>query len=154
MIFVKRDLGSERDTLSHLQQQDGRWRWVWRRIRQGAIALFIALLMLMLFPSAVNADVDETIADPADNAEVAPAQLFEMNCAGCHANGGNIIRRGKTLKLRSLQRNRMDSVDAIKTIVTQGKNNMSAYGDRLSPAEIEAVAVYVWQQAQADWPRK
>ncbi|MEO0488927.1 MAG: cytochrome C6, partial [Cyanobacteria bacterium J06659_2] len=39
-------------------------------------------------------------------------------------------------------------------IVTQGKNNMSAYGDRLSPVEIEAVAVYVWQQAQADWPRK
>ena len=32
------------------------------------------------------------------------AQLFELHCAGCHLNGGNIIRRGKTLKLAALER--------------------------------------------------
>jgi cytochrome c6 len=79
------------------------------------------------------------------------AQVFELNCAGCHINGGNIVRRGKNLKLKTLQRNGMDSVEAIAEIVTNGKNNMSAYGDRLTPEQIQDVAVYVLEQAQQGW---
>jgi cytochrome c6 len=80
------------------------------------------------------------------------AEVFEGQCAGCHVGGGNIIRRGKTLKLKALEKNQMDSLEAIQTIVTQGKGNMSAYGDRLSPAEINAVAAYVLAQAAQNWP--
>ncbi len=79
------------------------------------------------------------------------AQIFELHCAGCHANGGNIIRRGKNLKLRALQRNQMDSVEAIAQIVTNGKRPMSAYGDRLTPQEIEDVAAYTLDRANHDW---
>ncbi len=75
-------------------------------------------------------------------------KIFEMNCAGCHANGGNIIRRGKSLKKRALKRNGFESISAISNIVTQGKGNMSAYVDRLTTEEIDAVSSYVWQQAQ------
>lgn len=32
------------------------------------------------------------------------AVLFENHCAGCHVHGGNIIRRGKTLRLSALER--------------------------------------------------
>lgn len=164
-MFLKRDPRQRQDLeansfTSPQMQSDIHSGWRWRRVGQGAIALFIAILLLLLFPMPVHATLDTSTVDPsADSAGVLPVQrseskqLFESNCAGCHAKGGNIIRRGKTLKLRALQRNHMDSVEAIQAIVTQGKNNMSAYGDRLSSDEIEAVSVYVWQQAQAGWPR-
>lgn len=79
------------------------------------------------------------------------ATIFEVHCVGCHINGGNIVRRGKTLKLPALKRNGVDSVAAIAELVTNGKANMSAYGDRLTPDEIQAVAAYVWQQANQGW---
>ncbi|MDW8201801.1 MAG: c-type cytochrome [Cyanobacteriota bacterium SKYGB_h_bin112] len=79
------------------------------------------------------------------------AAIFEVHCVGCHINGGNIVRRGKTLKLPALKRNGVDSVAAIAELVTNGKANMSAYGNRLTPDEIQAVATYVWQRANQGW---
>lgn len=79
------------------------------------------------------------------------AKLFELHCAGCHAQGGNIVRRGKNLKLKALQRNQVDTVAAIVTLVANGKANMPAYKNRLSAAEIEDVSVYVFEQAQQGW---
>jgi cytochrome c6 len=81
------------------------------------------------------------------------AKIFNVNCAGCHLNGGNIVRRNKTLKTKALQRNKMDSLEAIQAIVTNGKNNMSAYGDRLTKQEIEDVAAYVLEQARNNWKK-
>lgn len=78
-------------------------------------------------------------------------RLFEIHCAGCHLNGGNIIRRGKTLKLKALERSHMDSSEAIAQIITNGKANMSAYGDRLTSEQIQAVATYVLEQAKQGW---
>jgi cytochrome c6 len=79
------------------------------------------------------------------------AQIFEAHCSGCHVNGGNIIRRGKNLKLKALRRNQMDSLEAIAQIVTNGKRPMAAYGDRLTLEEIEDVSAYVLEQAEKDW---
>ena len=79
------------------------------------------------------------------------AKIFEMNCAGCHVNGGNIVRRNKTLKLNALKRNGFDTPEAIAALVTNGKNNMSAYKDRLSQEQIQDVSAYVLEQALKDW---
>ncbi|MTJ47625.1 cytochrome c6 PetJ [Dolichospermum sp. UHCC 0259] len=79
------------------------------------------------------------------------AEIFSFHCAGCHINGENIIRRGKNLKKNALKRYKMDSLEAITAIVTNGKNNMSAYKDRLTPEEIQEVATYVLEQAEKDW---
>jgi len=79
------------------------------------------------------------------------AKIFQAQCAGCHPNGGNIIRRGKNLKLRALKRNKVDSIESISDLVTNGKNNMSAYGDRLSKIEIENVSAYVLKMAENNW---
>jgi cytochrome c6 len=79
------------------------------------------------------------------------AQVFETQCAGCHVGGGNIVRRGKNLKLKTLQKNKVDTLAAISALVTAGKGNMSAYGDRLTPAEIETVSAYVLDQAAKNW---
>jgi cytochrome c6 len=79
-------------------------------------------------------------------------QLFETHCAGCHIHGGNIVRRGKNLKLKALQKYHMDTVEAISQIITLGKGNMSAYQDRLSAEQIQALAAYVLEQANQNWP--
>lgn len=81
----------------------------------------------------------------------AGTKIFEANCAGCHINGSNIVRRGKNLFKKALKRNGMDSIEAITEIVTNGKNNMPAYQDRLTAPEIREVATYVLQQAENNW---
>ncbi|OKH40576.1 cytochrome C6 [[Phormidium ambiguum] IAM M-71] len=78
-------------------------------------------------------------------------KVFQVNCVGCHVNGGNIIRRGKNLKLKTLQKNGYGDVDAIASLVSNGKANMSAYKDRLTPEQIEDVAAYVLAQAEKGW---
>jgi cytochrome c6 len=80
-----------------------------------------------------------------------PAALFETNCAGCHLHGGNIIRRGKTLKLNALVKNGYDTTETIAELITHGKGNMSAYQERLSATEIQSLAAYVLEQAQQNW---
>lgn len=103
----------------------------------------ISILLLLTLIVITNSSP----AQAADNA----TKIFETNCAGCHINGGNIIRRGKNLKMNALKKNGMDSVEAITDIVTNGKNNMSAYKDRLTSQQIQEVATYVLQQAQNNW---
>ena len=110
------------------------------------MARLFSLLTIILVGMAI---VFPTPAFAADS--INAAKLFEFHCSGCHINGGNIVRRGKTLKLGALQKNGFDGVEAIAAIVTNGKANMSAYSDRLTPAEIEAVSAYVWEQAQKNW---
>jgi cytochrome c6 len=79
------------------------------------------------------------------------SKIFEVNCAGCHINGSNIVRRGKNLFKKALKRNGMDSIEAITGIVTNGKNNMPAYEDKLSSEQIQQVAAYVLEQAESNW---
>ena len=105
----------------------------------------VALTLLLTFFLSVIA-----IASPATAAPNG-AVIFENNCAGCHVNGGNIMRRGKNLKLKALQKNGVDSVESIAQLVTHGKGLMSAYGDRLTAEEIAEVAKYVTEQAKQDW---
>ena len=92
----------------------------------------------------------EAIAVPSPDASPTAA-LFEANCAACHANGGNLIRRGKNLKQKALSRYGYDSAEAIESLVTQGKGAMPAYADRLSKEEVEAIAQYVLTQAESGW---
>ena len=79
------------------------------------------------------------------------AEIFSAHCVGCHINGGNIVRWGKTLKKNALKKYGMNSLEAISSIVSNGKNNMSAYKTRLTKQQIEEVAVYVLEQAEKDW---
>lgn len=86
----------------------------------------------------------------ADNIPQAE-HLFQQHCVGCHVGGGNIVRRGKTLKLRVLTRNGVDTPEAIATLTAQGRGAMPSYRDRLTPEEINLLAEYVWQKAQTNW---
>ena len=91
------------------------------------------------------------VATPAWAAD--GAELFGQHCAGCHIHGGNIIRRGKTLRLAALQRNGIDGPAQIAQIAAAGVGQMSGYAAVLGDGGPEAVAAYVLQQAGQDWPR-
>ena len=77
--------------------------------------------------------------------------LFKHNCAGCHVNGGNIIRRSKNLKISSLKRNGIDNPEAIAKIARQGVGIMSGYEDLLGDNGDQIVGNWVWEQAQKAW---
>jgi cytochrome c6 len=110
-------------------------------------------LLLGTAHSSPLAAAAEVAAPPTAGSSAAetPAQLFALHCAGCHANGGNIIRRGKNLKARAMARHGVDSPAAVAAIITAGKGLMSAYGDRFTPEQVEALATYVWERSQDNW---
>jgi len=113
------------------------------RLRLAVLALGLMLLVSvsLVLPATAHAE------------PVAGAQLFEAHCAGCHLQGGNIIRRRKTLKLAALEREGIASPEAIAAIAAAGVGQMTGYGEVLGPGGSEAVGAWVWQQAQAGWPR-
>ena len=98
----------------------------------------LLMLGLWIAPAPVHAAADG-------------AALFEAHCVGCHLNGGNIIRRGKTLKLKALERNGIEGPLEIAMIATEGRGQMSGYGEVLGEDGADAVAEWIWQQAQNDW---
>ncbi|WP_293143421.1 hypothetical protein [Okeania sp. SIO3I5] len=58
---------------------------------------------------------------------------------------------GKIFKIEIWERNKLDSVEAIAYLVKNGKNNMSAYQERLTEIEIEKVSAYVLEEAKNAW---
>ncbi len=106
--------------------------------------IIFSLIILLLF--AVNYG-NIALAENSINGE----KIFNIHCVGCHPQGNNIIRRGKTLKEKALKKYKMDSIEAISYLVTNGKNNMSAFQDRLTKEEIETVAKYVLEKAASNW---
>jgi cytochrome c6 len=107
-------------------------------LRAILLAALLVLGSLLLLPGAALAD---------------GAELFGQHCAGCHVNGGNIIRRGRTLRLQALERQGLDSSAAIAAIAADGLGQMSGYGAVLGEQGVQQVADFVWQQAQLGWPR-
>ena len=103
----------------------------------------ISLLSIVLLFCMVQ------MVDAADLA--AGEQVFSANCSACHAGGNNAIMPEKTLKKDALEENSMNSIAAITTQVTNGKNAMPAFGGRLSEEDIQNVANYVLNQSEQGW---
>ncbi len=117
-----------------------------RWIHSLTMAVIMGFVLLLLTSGTA---VAEPIQDASD--AISGAKIFEAQCLGCHVGGGNIVNWGKNLKLKTLQKNKLDTQEAVVNLVTLGKGNMSAYADRITPEEIQAVSAYVLSQAQADW---
>lgn len=109
-------------------------------LRKLSILIIAIVLLLFSYPQL-------GIATEANQGE----KIFNIYCAGCHPNGNNIIRRAKSLKKAALKKYKRDSIETISELVTYGKNNMSAFKDRLSEEKINAVAKYVLEQAENNW---
>lgn len=95
--------------------------------------LFLALFTVTLAPTA-NAN-----------------DIFDKNCVACHAGGKNMINPAKTLSMADLEKNGVNTVEAIKTMVSQGKPPMPAFSTVLDEKQIDEVATYVLEQAKKGW---
>eukprot|EP00933_Yihiella_yeosuensis_P036645 TRINITY_DN303_c0_g1_i7.p2 TRINITY_DN303_c0_g1~~TRINITY_DN303_c0_g1_i7.p2 ORF type:complete len:164 (+),score=53.68 TRINITY_DN303_c0_g1_i7:75-566(+) len=73
--------------------------------------------------------------------------VFGGNCAACHAGGNNSVVAEKKLKKDALITYGKYEVAAIIKQVTNGNGAMPAFGEKLSPDDIEDVANYVFDKA-------
>lgn len=80
--------------------------------------------------------------------------LFELYCAGCHPQGGNIVRRRKTLKLNALERDGYTSLESLTDLVAKGQNNMPGFEKKLNTIQIETLAQFVLEQADQGWKKE
>ncbi|KJH69850.1 cytochrome c6 PetJ [Aliterella atlantica] len=104
----------------------------------------LSVLLLVAFTFAFTSPA--TAADSANG-----AKIFTANCTACHLGGRNVVAAAKTLKQDALDKNNMNSLEAIITQVHNGKNAMPAFKSRLNDQQIEDVATYVLEQAAKDW---
>ena len=111
------------------------------------LPVLLSAWLLLAWPPTATAGAGVTAAEAGQG-----ARLFEAHCAGCHIHGGNIIRRGKTLKLAALERQGVGSPEAIAAIAAAGVGQMGGYAEVLGEDGVGAVAAWVWEQAQAGWP--
>ncbi|NET38972.1 MAG: c-type cytochrome [Cyanothece sp. SIO1E1] len=77
--------------------------------------------------------------------------IFAVNCAACHAGGLNAVNPAKTLQKSDLDKYGMNSLAAVVSQVTNGKNAMPGFAGRLSGKDIEDVATYVLAQSEQGW---
>lgn len=119
-----------------------------RRIAAVLMLLALGLAVLLWSPPAWGVSANDTVVLQRGG------RLFENHCAGCHVNGGNVIRRSKTLKRQDLLREGVKSAADVARIAAQGKGQMSGYGKVLGDGGPEAVGAWVWKQAELGWPRR
>ena len=117
---------------------------IYKFIKRKLRVFFLISLYCTFFYLSLPKELNAIEADSGRN-------LFNRNCAGCHINGGNIIRRSKNLKISSLKRNGIDNPEAIAKIARQGVGIMSGYEDELGDNGDQIVANWVWEQAQKAW---
>jgi cytochrome c6 len=97
------------------------------------VTWFFALLLAFLFLLAVSARAD------------AEAN-YKAKCAGCHGpDGTGNTAAGKAMKVRDFHDPEVQKeTDAeLADIISNGKNKMPKYSDKLKDAEIKDLAVYV-----------
>jgi mono/diheme cytochrome c family protein len=99
----------------------------------------IALSGLLLFTVGAPAQAAAQGAD--DPAQVVAGQaVFEMNCAGCHADDGSgVAGIGRPLTGIATQGDRATHVASI----TNGKSGMPSFSESLTVDEIDQAASYV-----------
>jgi cytochrome c6 len=123
---------------------------VWQSLGM-AMVIFLCLCSYPAMASgAENPSVMVPLQAPEELARQGK-QVFTNTCSACHIGGTNVIVPQKTLTQEALEKYAMNSMDAIKTQVTKGRNAMPAFGKRLSPEQIDAVSTYILEQADAGW---
>lgn len=109
-------------------------------MRKILLVLLVLVVLTATFPKSALA------ADVANG-----AKIFQNNCAACHMGGKNVVMATKTLQKDALEKYSMNSLEAIVTQVTNGKNAMPAFKGKLNSQQIEDVASYVLEKSEKGW---
>ncbi|MEO0434741.1 MAG: c-type cytochrome [Cyanobacteria bacterium J06656_5] len=97
------------------------------------------------------------VAMPAYAGDItAGKQVFDNNCATCHAGGSNAVVSSQTLKQEALESYLFNygtdhNVEAIVYQVANGRGAMPSFQGRISNKAIADVAAYVKDQSENDW---
>ena len=117
-----------------------------RRLLAAVVLLALGLTLLLWSPPAWGAD-DPVVLQRG-------ARLFANHCSGCHVNGGNVIRRSKTLRRQDLLKAGIQGPADVARIAALGVGQMDGYAKVLGEGGPEAVGAWVWRQAELGWPRR
>jgi mono/diheme cytochrome c family protein len=82
---------------------------------------------------------------PVANAEDKGSALFQSNCLMCHGADGKGTPTGQAMKVVDFhdpEAIKMSDAD-LAAIIGKGKNNMPAFGTRLTSPEIENLVAYI-----------
>jgi cytochrome c6 len=96
-------------------------------------------LVMLLAAVAVIALVSAPGAQAADG-----KALYDAKCAMCHGKDGVAKPMAKgSAHFNDAKWQEATKVEAIETVITDGKGKMKGYKDKMSGEEIKAVATYV-----------
>ncbi len=71
-------------------------------------------------------------------------ELFEKNCASCHANGGNMDNPAFTLHKKDLRKHKVDSVKGIVGKMRHPGPGMPTFSEKMiSDAQAKEIARYI-----------
>eukprot|EP00978_Attheya_sp_CCMP212_P034646 scaffold146222_cov44-Attheya_sp.AAC.1 len=127
------------------QQQEQEQQWEWQK--QGYVATLTAAV-LMTGVMGIAPGAAEAAADVGRGKE-----LFEMNCASCHAGGMNFVKESWTLQKEALQQY-LGSVDqpVVQTFVMESRQHKNLVffrmpGGKLTEPEYADVTTFIVDQA-------
>ena len=118
-----------------------------RIIHKKVLRFYIFSIIFCLFISTFLISPEKALAINEDLGK----DLFIKHCSGCHINGGNIIRRNKTLKVKDLRRNGIYDEESIAKIAAQGIGTMNGYDEVLGQEGAMIVANWIFKEAQNAW---
>ncbi|MGZ4771266.1 MAG: c-type cytochrome [Ilumatobacteraceae bacterium] len=76
---------------------------------------------------------------PVTQTQTPGGQLYAFNCATCHgAAGQGVGDFPKLIGVASILNG-----DYARTVITQGRNKMAAFGTKLTPAQINEIVDYI-----------
>jgi mono/diheme cytochrome c family protein len=107
------------------------------------VALLCTVAFVVLLFANEPDDADRGTAPAAGTgapAEVDGAAVFAQSCAACHGRRGDGGAGPQLSDGRVVER--FPDIDDQIAVITDGDGGMPAFGDRLSEAEIRAVAEY------------
>jgi mono/diheme cytochrome c family protein len=108
------------------------------------IVLIFAVLSVLLLAGHINAGFRS--ATTMDDLQARTArEIFIANCARCHgADGLGETEQGRKLDVPDLrEKAKHDSTAKIVRVVTNGRDDMPAFGKKLSRKEISSLAAYL-----------
>jgi mono/diheme cytochrome c family protein len=111
-----------------------------KKIKPMAIVVLLGFVYVFIASQAKSLTLqkaDATAQLASGNLIEAGAIIYTNECQRCHGDKGDAMIAGA----KNLQVTMLDNA-GIKEMVTNGKNTMPAYGDKLSAQEIDAVVAY------------
>ena len=75
--------------------------------------------------------------------------LFKQYCQACHPGGKNVINPAKTLYVQDLKKNKIETPEAIVSIIRKAPTGMTSFSEKVIPdKDADAIARYILQTFQ------